>query len=96
MLTVAGLAGFLRERRGCLFLAMAPLLGAGAFALAGGPGVLAFALAFPAAFAASRALAGPARPGAPAPERDEVIQEIPRIQRPAPPLLRRARRPPPR
>ena len=32
---------------------------------------------------------------APAPERDEVIQEIPRLQRPVPPLLRRARRPPP-
>jgi len=33
---------------------------------------------------------------APAPERDEVIREIPRLPRPAPPLLRRARRPPPR
>ena len=32
---------------------------------------------------------------APAPERDEVIQEIPRLQRPVPPLLRRAQRPPP-
>jgi Tol biopolymer transport system component len=32
---------------------------------------------------------------APAPERDEVIQEMPRLQRPVPPLLRRARRPPP-
>ena len=31
---------------------------------------------------------------APAPERDEVIREVPRIPRPAPPLLRRARRPP--
>ncbi len=32
---------------------------------------------------------------APAPERDEVIREIPRVPRPVPPLLRRARRPPP-